>query len=68
MLLYGSLVLIFLVDDMLEFYILFELPLLRMFLMILLFGSGRVRVRAADQLFLSPLVGSLCMLVGILLV
>lgn len=58
----------FCVLDLLFFYIFFESVLIPMFLIIGVWGSRERKVRAAYQLFLYTLVGSLLMLLAILLI
>ena len=58
----------FCVLDLLLFYIFFESVLIPMFLIIGVWGSRERKVRAAYQLFLYTLVGSLLMLLAILVI
>jgi NADH-ubiquinone oxidoreductase chain 4 len=58
------LIALFLVVDLLLFYICYESVLIPLFLMIGLWGSGQQKVRAAFMLFLYTLFGSLFMLVS----
>nr|YP_008963210.1 NADH dehydrogenase subunit 4 [Gelidium vagum]AGO19324.1 NADH dehydrogenase subunit 4 [Gelidium vagum] len=59
---------VFSVLDLLFFYIFFESVLIPMFLIIGVWGSRPRRVRAAYQLFLYTLIGSLLMLLGLVCV
>ena len=58
----------FSVLDLIFFYIFFESVLIPMFLIIGVWGSRERKIRAAYQLFLYTLVGSLLMLLAILLI
>jgi NADH-quinone oxidoreductase subunit M len=58
---------VFLVLDVLVFYLFFEAVLLPMFVIIGVWGSRERRIRAAYQFFLYTLVGSFLMLLAILL-
>lgn len=60
------LVLIFLIIDLLYFYIFFESLLIPMFLMIGYWGARERKIKAAYYFFLYTLFGSLIMLVGLL--
>lgn len=60
------LLLVFSVMDLLLFYIFFEAILIPMYLLVGVWGSRERKVRAAYLLFFYTLVGSLCMLVGII--
>ena len=51
--------------DLLFFYIFFEAVLIRMFLVIGIYGSRQRKIRAAYMFFLYTLLGSLFMLVGV---
>lgn len=62
------LLLVFTVTDLLLFYIFFESVLLPMFLVIGIWGSRERKIRAAYQFFLYTLAGSVCMLLGVLLI
>nr|QNM39560.1 NADH dehydrogenase subunit 4 [Gelidiella fanii] len=57
---------VFSVLDLLFFYIFFESVLIPMFLIVGIWGSRERKIRAAFQLFLYTLIGSLLMLLGIL--
>jgi len=57
---------VFMILDLLIFYILFEATLIPMFIMILIWGSRERKIRAATMLFLYTLFGSVFMLAGIL--
>ena len=57
---------IFVVLDLFLFYIFFESILPLFFVLIIVFGSGETRIRAAFYLFLYTLAGSLPMLLSIL--
>lgn len=67
LLLESLLIAAFSVVDLLLFYIFFESVLIPMFLVIGVWGSRERKIRAAYQLFLYTLVGSLLMLLAILL-
>jgi len=60
------LLLVFSVMDLLLFYIFFEAILIPMYLLVGVWGSRERKVRAAYLLFFYTLVGSLCMLIGII--
>jgi proton-translocating NADH-quinone oxidoreductase chain M len=60
------LLLVFSVLDVLFFYIFFEAILIPMYLMIGLWGSRERKVRAVYLFFFYTLIGSLCMLLGLL--
>lgn len=60
------LLLVFSVMDLLLFYIFFEAILIPMYLLVGVWGSRERKVRAAYLLFFYTLIGSLCMLVGII--
>ena len=60
------LLLVFSVMDLLLFYVFFEAILIPMYLLVGVWGSRERKVRAAYLLFFYTLVGSLCMLVGII--
>jgi proton-translocating NADH-quinone oxidoreductase chain M len=62
----GLLLAVFMVLDLVLFYIFFESLLIPMFFIIGIWGSRQRKVRAAYMFFLYTLVGSLLMLVGIL--
>lgn len=62
------LLLVFSVLDVLFFYIFFEAILIPMYLMIGLWGSRERKVRAVYLFFFYTLIGSLCMLLGLLYV
>jgi len=57
---------VFVVTDMLAFYVLFEAVLIPMFIIIGVWGSRERKVRAAYFFFRYTLVGSLMMLMGIM--
>lgn len=57
---------VFSVLDLLLFYIFFESVLIPMFLIVGIWGSRSRKIRAAYQLFLYTLIGSLLMLLGII--
>jgi len=57
---------VFVVLDLLLFYIFFESVLPVLFLIIIIYGSGEARIRSALLLFLYTLAGSLFMLLAIL--
>nr|AHX02463.1 NADH dehydrogenase subunit 4 [Plocamium cartilagineum] len=57
---------VFIVLDLLLFYIFFESVLIPMFLIIGVWGSKKRKIRAAYQLFLYTLLGSLLMLLALL--
>src|SRR6266481_2572220 len=57
---------VFVVLDLILFYIFFESVLPILFLIILVYGSGEARIRSALLLFLYTLAGSLFMLLAIL--
>ena len=57
---------VFVVLDLLLFYIFFESVLPRLFIIIILYGSGENRIRSALLFFLYTLAGSLFMLLAIL--
>lgn len=57
---------VFIVLDLLLFYIFFESVLPILFLIIIIYGSGEARIRSALLLFLYTLAGSLFMLLAIL--
>nr|YP_009988307.1 NADH dehydrogenase subunit 4 [Gelidiella acerosa]QNM39445.1 NADH dehydrogenase subunit 4 [Gelidiella acerosa] len=57
---------VFSVLDLIFFYIFFESVLIPMFLIVGIWGSRQRKIRAAFQLFLYTLIGSLLMLLGIL--
>lgn len=60
------LLLVFSVLDLLLFYVFFEAILIPMYLIIGVWGSRERKVRAVYLFFFYTLIGSLCMLVGIL--
>ena len=60
------LLLVFSVMDLLLFYIFFEAILIPMYLLVGVWGSRERKVRAAYLLFFYTLIGSLCMLIGII--
>jgi proton-translocating NADH-quinone oxidoreductase chain M len=64
----GFLVLVFSNLDLLFFYIFFESVLIPMFLIIGVWGARERKIRAAYQLFLYTLFGSIFMLLAILLI
>jgi NADH-ubiquinone oxidoreductase chain 4 len=57
---------VFVVLDLILFYIFFESVLPLLFLIIIIYGSGEARIRSALLLFLYTLAGSLFMLLAIL--
>lgn len=59
---------VFCVTDLLVFYVFFESVLIPMFIIIGVWGSRERKIRAAYQLFLTTLLGSVFMLLGILLI
>ena len=59
---------VFCVLDLLLFYVYFESVLIPMFLIIGIWGSRERKIRAAYQLFLYTLFGSLLMLIALLLI
>lgn len=59
---------VFCVLDLLLFYIFFESVLIPMFLIVGIWGSRQRKIRAAYQLFLYTLFGSLLMLLGIVFI
>jgi proton-translocating NADH-quinone oxidoreductase chain M len=61
----SLLLLVFLVLDVLLFYLAFEAVLIPMFIIVGVFGSRDRKIRAAYQLFLYTLFGSVLMLVSI---
>lgn len=64
----SMLIAVFVVLDLLLFYICFETVLIPMFLIIGIWGSRERKVLAAYQFFLYTLFGSLFMLLGILII
>lgn len=60
------LLLVFSVLDLLLFYIFFEAILIPMYLMIGIWGSRERKIRAVYLFFFYTLLGSLCMLIGLL--
>lgn len=64
----SFMILVFCMLDLLLFYIFFESVLIPMFLIIGVWGSRERKIRAAYQLFLYTLFGSVFMLLGILLI
>lgn len=64
----SMLIAVFVVLDILLFYICFETVLIPMFLIIGIWGSRERKIIAAYQLFLYTLLGSLFMLLGILII
>lgn len=59
---------VFVVLDLLLFYIFFESILPILFIMIVIFGSGENKIRSANLFFLYTLAGSLPMLLSILVI
>ena len=59
---------VFCVLDLLLFYVFFESVLIPMFLIVGIWGSRQRKIRAAYQLFLYTLLGSLLMLLGIIFI
>ena len=66
LLLETLLILLFIVTDIMLFYIFFESVLIPLFLIVGIWGSSANRIRAAFLLFLFTLAGSLFMLLSIL--
>ena len=66
LLLETLLILLFVVTDIMLFYIFFESVLIPLFLIVGIWGSSANRIRAAFLLFLFTLAGSLFMLLSIL--
>lgn len=64
----SMLIAVFVVLDLLLFYICFEVVLIPMFLIIGIWGSREKKIFAAYQFFLYTLLGSLFMLLGILMI
>jgi len=64
----SALVLVFSVLDLVLFYIFFETILIPMFLVIGIWGSRTRKIRAAYQLFLYTLLGSILFLLAILVI
>nr|YP_002274325.1 NADH dehydrogenase subunit 4 [Blastocladiella emersonii]ABB78018.1 NADH dehydrogenase subunit 4 [Blastocladiella emersonii] len=64
----SMLIAVFVVLDLLLFYICFETVLIPMFLIIGIWGSRERKILAAYQFFLYTLLGSLFMLLGILII
>lgn len=64
----SLLIAVFVVLDLLLFYICFESVLIPMFLMIVIWGAREKKIHAAYQFFLYTLLGSLFMLLGILVI
>ena len=65
----SILIAVFVVLDLLLFYICFEIILIPMFIIIIKWGSNKKRkILAAYQFFLYTLLGSLFMLIGILII
>jgi proton-translocating NADH-quinone oxidoreductase chain M len=64
----SLLIFVFTILDLLLFYVLFEAVLIPMFIIIGVWGSRERRVRAAYQLFLYTLIGSVLMLGSILVI
>jgi len=60
------LLLVFSILDLLLFYIFFEAILIPMYLMIGVWGSRERKIRAVYLFFFYTLIGSLCMLIGLL--
>ena len=60
--------LLFLVNDLFIFYILYELLLIPMFILIIRYGSISKKIEAAFKFFLFTLAGSLLMLLGVLFI
>lgn len=64
----SALIIVFSVLDVVFFYIFFETLLIPMFLVIGIWGSRTRKIRAAYQLFLYTLLGSILMLLAILVI
>ena len=64
----SLLIAVFTTFDLILFYILFEATLLPMFIMVGIWGSRSRKVKAAYQLFLYTLFGSMFMLLALLLI
>ena len=64
----GLLCLVFTVQDLLRFYVFFESVLIPRFLMIGIYGSGTMKVRASYLLFLYTLFGSRFMRLSFMLI
>jgi len=61
----AVLIYLFLTDNVITFYILFELSLLPLYLLVGQFGASTERLRASKLLWTYTLLGSLCLLVAI---
>ncbi len=57
---------VFIIKDLLIFYILFEAVLIPMFLMIGIYGYRVEKIKASYYLFFYTLIGSLCMLISLM--
>ena len=68
LLLEGFLIGVFIVLDVLLFYVFFEAVLIPLFILIGVWGSSENRVRASFLLFLYTLLGSLMMLLGFIVI
>jgi NADH:ubiquinone oxidoreductase subunit 4 (subunit M) len=62
------LILFFLSNNILLFYIMFELILIPMFLLILIYGSRYNKIEACYKLFIYTLIGSLFFLLSIIII
>jgi proton-translocating NADH-quinone oxidoreductase chain M len=65
---YAAIIGVFTACDLIVFYVCFESVLVPMFVLIGVYGSRERKIRAAYQFFFYTFVGSLCMLVGILVI
>ena len=63
-----GLILLFLVNDILYFYILFELILIPMFIIIIKYGSRYKKIEAAYKFIIYTIIGSLLFIIGILII
>lgn len=61
----SLLIIVFLVLDLISFYIFFESTLIPMLLIIAVWGSRKEKIQAAYYLFIYTLIGSVLMLLGI---
>lgn len=64
----GLLIIVFCVLDLILFYVFFESVLIPMFLIIGVWGSRERKIRAAYQLFIYTLFGSVLMLLAVILI
>ena len=60
------LIYLFIVDNLVLFYVLFELTLLPLYLLIGMYGAATDRLRASRLLWCYTFIGSLCLLVGLI--